>query len=495
MYKLNFVHKATASTNLGNQKIFYIIVLASMLMAMLFGLFAVTANPIIISLAVALIAGLYLLAKPDWIMWLVLSLGLLVVGVLPLHFDFVASKAAWSVSLLGFALLFLAFIRAAAHPGILKHTPLFVWLALFFLIFSVLNSLVQWYSAYEFLGGIKRYFQMYGLLFILSWATFEERDIHRWQIFFLIVALVQLPTSIYELLVFAPLLQSTWGVAAVDLVAGTFGAQKQGGGANGEMALFLIIMLAFLFARHKQKVLSLKRLILLSSFLIVPFFLGETKAIIVMLPLMFLVLYRHEIFTRFHYWLLGFIVATIVTMSVGFYLFSLYEKPIDQHIEQIIGYNFKETGYGKQYLNRTTVLTFWAEKQGAHDPVSLMFGNGLGSSHTIAGGHIAKDYPGYGIDLTSVSVLLWDVGVFGFSLFVAIFFSAWNYARKLWKESVIPAVRADAIAIQASLALFAFHLFYRVTLLELTSIQIVFYSILGYLALLYRNHSASCISK
>ncbi|MBK6959456.1 MAG: hypothetical protein IPH22_15235 [Nitrosomonas sp.] len=325
----------------------------------------------------------------------------------------------------------------------------------------------------------------------MSWTTFDERDIYRWKIFFLIVALVQLPTSIYELLVFAPLLQATWGVAAVDLVAGTFGAQKQGGGANGEMSLFLIIMLAFLFARHKQKVLSLKWLIWLSPVLIVPFFLGETKAIIVMLPLMFVVLYRHEIFTRFHYWLLGFIVATIVTVGTGYYLFSLSSRPIDQYFEQVINYNFKEKGYAEYHLNRTTVLTFWVEKQGLHDPVSFMFGNGLGTSHTLTGGHIAKSYSGYGIDLTLVSAMLWDVGVFGFSLFVAIFVSSWNCARKLWRESVIPAVRADAIAIQASLSLFAFHLFYRVTLLELISIQIVFYSILGYLAWLYRNHTAT----
>ncbi|MBK6959455.1 MAG: hypothetical protein IPH22_15230 [Nitrosomonas sp.] len=146
MYKQDFVYKVSASSDSGSQKVFYSIVFASVLMAMLFGLFAVTANPIIISLAIALIAGTILLAKPDWIVWLVLTLGLLVVGILPLHFDFIASKVAWGVSLLGFALLFLAFVRAATHPGILKHTPFFVWLALFFLIFSVLNSLIQWHS-------------------------------------------------------------------------------------------------------------------------------------------------------------------------------------------------------------------------------------------------------------------------------------------------------------------------------------------------------------
>ena len=120
-------------------------------------------------------------------------------------------------------------------------------------------------------------------------------------------------------MVFAPSLQSTWGVAAVDLVAGTFGAKKEGGGANGEMALFLIVILAFLLARYKQRILPFKRVVLLSIFLIAPFFLGETKAILVMLPLMFFVLYRHEILTRFHYWLLGFVVAILITAGADFF--------------------------------------------------------------------------------------------------------------------------------------------------------------------------------
>lgn len=495
MHKQDSVYKVNASAGLVSQRIFYIIVLASALMAILFGLFAVTANPIIISLAIALVAGTILLAKPDLIMWLVLSLGLLVVGILPLHFDFIASKAAWGVSLLGFFLMSIAFMGGVTSPNTLKDTPIFIWLALGFLVYALLNSLIQWYSAGEFLGGFKRYFQVYGLMFAVCWINFSERDIRRWQAFFLIVALLQLPFALYELIIFAPLLHSTWGVAAVDIVAGTFGSGKDGGGANGEMALFLIIMLAFLLARYMEKMLSVAHLFLLMPFLLAPLFLGETKAVIVMLPLMFLVLYRHEIFIRLHHWLLGFIIATMITVAAGYYYLSLSHVPIDQQIETIIDYNFYERGYGKQHLNRTTVLTFWAEKQGAHDPISFMFGNGLGSSHTNGGGHVAQLYPAYGIGLTAVSTLLWDVGVFGFILFVFILSFAWSCAARLWRESVLPTVRADAIAIQAALALFGFHLFYRGALLEIPTIQIVFAALLGYLAWLHRRHVALTRSK
>lgn len=491
MYKQDSFNKASISADSGTKKLFYVIALASVLMAILFGLFAVTANPIIITLAVALVGGSFLLTKPIWMVWLLLASGLLVVGMLPLYLDFLASKAGWGVSILGFILLLMALLRIATFQKAFKATPTFIWFALFFLAYAIINSLLQWHTAFEFLGGLKRYFQMYGLLFMLCWFDFDDRDIHRWRMFFFLTALLQLPVAIYELLVFAPLLASTWGVAAVDLVAGTFGAQKDGGGANAEMCLFLVIMMAFLLARHKEKILSIKWLVIFLSILIPPLFLGETKAVIVMLPLMFLVLYRHEVITRFHYWLIGFISAILLVTAIGYYYLSLNSKPVDQQIADTIEYNFQNKGYGGLRLNRTTVLSFWAEKQGAHDPVSFMFGNGIGSSHTATRGHVAKLYPAYGIGLTAVSTLLWDLGIVGLGLFIAILIFAWDCTRRLWKESHIPSVRADAIAIQAALALFMFHIFYRDALLELPSLQIVFAGLLGYLAWVYRRHFSS----
>lgn len=457
---------------------------------MLFGLFAVTANPIIVSMAGALIVGMVLFFRPAWILWLVLVLGLLVVGILPLHLDFIASKAAWGVSLLGFFLMLVAFLGIATSPSILKGTPAFIWIALGFMAYALLNSFIQWHSPGDLLGGFKRYFQMWGIMFALCWLTFDERDIRRWQFFFVIVALLQLPFAVYELIIFVPRLEATWGVAAIDVVAGTFGAKVDGGGASGEMALFLVIMLAFLLARHLGKSLSVGRIIQLVPLILAPLFLGETKAVVIMLPLMFLVLYRHEIFIRLHYWLMGFVVLTLITVSAGYYYLSFSDRPMDTHIEEILEGNIYNKGYGFLHLNRTTVLTFWAEKQGSHDPISFMFGNGLGSSHTATRGYVAKHYPNHGIDLTTASALLWDVGVFGFILFIAILALAWKSAQRLQRESAMPTLRADAAAIQAALALFAFHIFYRGTLLDLISIQIVFAALLGYLAWLCRKHAA-----
>ncbi|MGZ8941901.1 MAG: hypothetical protein ACXW00_03920 [Methylobacter sp.] len=471
------------------------IILASLLMAILFGWISTTANLIIISIAVAMFAGGVLLARPVWIVWIALFMGLLMVGIMPLYYEQLGSKSGWAVSILCFILMFLALFRTITTPDTRKGTPSFIWLLFIFLIYAILNSLVQWYSVEEFVGGFKRYFQMWGLLFSLCWLNFDERNIRRWQFFFLIVALIQVPFAIYENILLVPMREALVNffpdMVPIDVVGGTFGSSLYGGGNSGEMATFLVIILAFLLARTMQKTLSIGRLIPLTLWILFPLFLGETKAVIIMLPLMFLVVYRRELLAKPHYGLLLLFVCILLMIGMGYAYLNIMEMSLNELLTQTLSYNLYEKGYGASHLNRTTALTFWASQQGAHDPISFVFGNGLGSSHQETRGHLDLRYPHFGIGLTASSTLLWDMGVVGCGLFFAIFVQAWRAAGRLYRESTEPMICADAIAIQAALSLFFFHIFYRLELLENIGIQIVFASVLGYLAWLYRRHAVS----
>ena len=272
---------------------------------------------------------------------------------------------------------------------------------------------------------------MWGLLFALCWFPFVERDVRRWRVFLLIVALVQLPFAVYELIALVPLREGLRNVVPIDVVAGTFGAMLYGGGASGEMACFLIIVLAFLLSQQMEKTLPPRRVMLLAMLVLTPLFLGETKAVVVLLPIMFLVLYRRAIIARPLYGLAGLILGVLLTAASGLFYFSLSERHVDDQIRDYLDYNIYDKGYGQYHLNRTTVLTFWAQQQGTHDPISFVLGNGLGSAHNPAGGHVAMRYPNHGIGLTTASSLLWDVGIFGFGLFGAIFVMAGRNAGHL----------------------------------------------------------------
>lgn len=460
--------------------------------AVLFGLVAVTANPIVVGLAVGLFAGTMLLAKPVWVLWLVFFLGLLVAGIVPIWAEGAASKAVWGISALGFLLMIRAWSHALAVPGLARHTPAFVWLALAFLVYAIVNTVIHVPTAYEAFSGFKRYFQAAGLLFALAWLPIGEADIRRWRRFFLVVALVQLPWAIYELVKLVPIREGFRyaypGLVPIDVVAGTFGANMTGGGANAEMATFLILVLGFLLARLREKTFTLGRLLLLAPLVLAPLFIGETKVVVVLLPLYFLALYRRELIARPRLALAGLMLGALLAVAAGYAYVQIAKKPVDRLVDDTLSYNVYEKGYGGYALNRTTVLSFWAREQGLRDPAGAVLGHGLGAAHDVTGGEIARRYPGYGISLTGASMLLWEQGVMGMALFLAILAAAWRAAGRLLKGPAAPAwARADAAAIQAALPVFAFYLVYRNTMLEVLPFQIVFWGLLGYLAWLTRR--------
>jgi hypothetical protein len=378
-------------------------------------------------------------------------------------------------------------------PGVARDTPAFVWMALAFMLYAIFNSLIQWYSLGEFVGGFKRYFQVFGLLFALSWLAISENDIQRWRKLFVIVALVQLPFAVYELISLVPVREGLRyaypGMVPIDVVAGTFGAHLYTGGANAEMATFLIIVLAFLLARHREKVLSARVLLCLVPIVLAPLFMGETKVVVILLPLMFLILFRSEIVSRPHFALLWFCIGGLLSVAAAYaYLNTTQFHSLDDLTTNTLDYNVYDKGHGALKLNRASTLSFWAAEQGLDNPVSPVFGNGLGSAHEHTGGHIARRYPGFGVGLTAMATLLWDHGVVGTALFLSVLALAWRAAAVLRRQSTEAIVRADAAAIQVSLALFAFYLIYRLALLETLSFQIVFATLLGYLAWLHRRH-------
>jgi hypothetical protein len=464
-----------------------------------FGLLAITANPVFISIGVGLLLAPLFLAKPDWNIWIILVIGLLVAGVLPLWVDWFASKVIWVISLLSFVLMFSALFRAASTSETIRSTPAFVWLALIFMTVTVLNSLAQWSSLYEFASGLKRYFQAIGLLFALAWLGFNERQVRSWRVFFIIVAITQLPWAIYQLVDLVPMregIRSAYpGMVPIDIVAGTFGSQMYSGGASAEMATFLIVMLAFLLSHRREKLIGLGNYLLLLPFVLLPLFMGETKVVVLLLPMMFFTLYRRDFITRPHHALLAVVMCALIAGGAGYAYFNVTKaKSLDTFVTNTLGYNVYEKGRGNRELNRTTVLTFWTEQQGWHDPASTIFGSGLGAVHDRTGGSLLMSkYDGYGIGLTAISTLLWEQGIFGTALFLSILIFAWRTAGRLQLEGKHPWMRADAAAIQAALPLFAFYLFYRNALLEMLPFQIFFYSLLGYLAWLHYQH-AYCVS-
>jgi hypothetical protein len=280
------------------------------------------------------------------------------------------------------------------------------------------------------------------------------------------------------------------GLVPIDVVAGTFGAALKGGGSSAEMAAFLILVLAFILARWREKVLGKSPWVLgLFAVVAAPLFIGETKIVLIVLPLALLVLYQREVIRNPARGLLVLAFGAGFTVTLGAAYLHIMGVTLDRALDDGLAYNIGKTGYGGWKLNRTTVLTFWLEKQGWHDPVSVVFGNGLSAAmdSTKPPGFLAQHYAGMGIGLTGASQLLWEQGVVGFTLLTAVFVGAWRTANRLVTTAREAWVRADAAAVQAALPVFFVWLFYRNSLLESVPIQIVFACVLGYLGWLWRR--------
>jgi hypothetical protein len=463
----------------------------------LFGSLASTANPLIIGMAASSFIGILLLEKPIWTTELVIILGLFVGGLVVLFFGDLAIKMVWGVSILGFVLLVSSFYKLVTTPHVIKSTPAFIWIALLFFVYSIVDSLLQLYSATEMIGGFKRYFQVWGLLFGLCWLGFSKKDVDRWCKIVLIICLLQAPFCLYQNLILVPIREdyvaSIPGLEPIDVVAGTFGADMFGGGNNAEMATVLLMVFAFLLTRFKMKILATKKLLWVSLILLSPLVMGETKIVVLLLPIMVFVLYRKELLSRPHYAVMALILGAIF-MAITLNVYMIMTKmTLDQLIFDTIAYNFYEIGYGNCYLNRTTVLVFWGQHQSLGDPLSFLFGNGLGSAREdfggLGSGHIDVKYQGYCTGLTGVSMLLWELGVFGMGLFLVMMASAWHCANQLMAQTIDPEVRADVAAIQASIALFIVYPLYRDTLLSEFSFQLIFTLMLGYLAWLHKQQA------
>jgi hypothetical protein len=464
--------------------------------AVAFGLISATANLLLVALSVGLVGGIFLLANPRVIVWIVLVAGLaggaLVSFVEPQFPQF--SKLPWAVVILSFLLW------APVAFGLLKgpRMPVFIWLLFAFLLLAVTTALLQKPAFSEFLSGFKRNFQAYGLLFALAVIPFAAKDIRQWLTASAVIAVMQLPFALYERFILVPLrggLES--GKAeATDVVAGTFGARLEGGSPNSLMVAYLLIAVAFVYMRWREGLLPGWKTVLFVVPCFIPMFLGETKIVLVLIPLIILVLHRRDALRRPGLFLfVTFIGAGLVILLAFVYAELMWKRPLFDVVEETVAYNFLHKGHGHLFLNRTTVVIFWWQKQSFADPVGFLFGHGIGSAYTgvtlFSVGHIAATYLGYGIDLTTLSLLLWEVGLIGLMLHLAIFVMAWMAAGRLAQTTYDPEARADAMSIQAAIAVFLLYHYYTNNIVSLLSGELFVAVILGYLGYLLRTAESS----
>lgn len=465
-------------------------------LAVLFGMIAITNNPILIGLAVGMILGLFLLASPKISIWLVIVLGL---GT-PALLDMTGlSRMLWAIAMLAILLWVPGMMHLfSLNPQHKKITPLYIWIAILFAVFALASTALQLHSFSELFGGFKRYFQGFGLMLVLATMPWARADFDRWLKALLAIALLQLPFAIFERFLLVPLRGGIemLGGQATDVVAGTMGANLTGGSPNSIMVFFVLMAFACVIARWKEKLIPTGRACLLSAILLLPLALGETKVVIVLLPMIAMLLLTKDIQREPSKFIPILFLLFVLTFALAYlYVYVMLDSTFIDAVEGILRYNIQDIGYGNLLLNRTTVLTFWAGLHDWSNPMTFLFGHGLGSSYGAGfdAGHMAQLYPKYGINLTTISTLLWDLGVVGLVLYVSILAVAWLQIGRIERQTTDPQMRADSLSIRVGIALSVVFLMYSDSQINLIVHEIIIAVMLGYGAFLYRQHQTSQI--
>jgi hypothetical protein len=463
----------------------------SLLAAAFMGQLAASGNLILAAASLGAMVVLGLMFAPALSVWVIIVLPLGLSGFIALGGLF-ASKATWLVSVLSLILL---------APSLLnlfwsRRAPSYVWVGLVFIIYALAVSLISGIDARQLVGGFKRYFQGYGLLFALAILPFAASHISKWRMAFFVLACIQLPMCLFQLLVMVPLRGGFAKGENTDVVAGTFGGYLEGGSNNSDLVLFQLTALAFLVAFRRNGLVSLNKFWALALIFLLPLAMGETKIVVVLLPLCLACVYAEDLAKN----PLKLIPWSIAAFGMAYGLATAYSEfyiglPLPEVIEDTLRYNIEDVGYGLLVLNRWTSITFWLDNHGIGNLPTLLFGHGLSASYTTQFladcGHISQRYPGFGLDLTGLSALLWDVGVVGLFLFSLILLLGIFKAFQLARNAKTAQTKSEAIGIRTGLIILFVYLPYNNTSVNLVTTELIAAALLGYLALIARQNENS----
>lgn len=454
-------------------------------------------KPIPIALTLGTIAGIALLGALPLVIWIILAGVLLVSGPVAMFVPDL-EKASWLFALLGF------FLTGAAmlYPAVGRHRfdrplPAFVIMAILLFVYGLLSLA---YSGGPILEGVKagkRYFQFFGLLFVLAVIPFPPDLVRRWWGFLVALAMLQLPFAAYQRIVLVPMRENMPGVVPVDIVVGTMEGSLTGGGNSSVMALLLVFVLSYLIAAYRDGILSARRLLFSAILVTAPMPLGEVTLLIILLPLALVAVHFDFIRRRAFRFLLIVLLAAALVVATGWMFLAINAKPgqtVSNMIEAIIAYNFGSTGYyGGNSLNRTTVYSYWLRHQSLSDPVSLFFGHGLGSAFGGVGepnpGHMDVAHAHKYIGLTTASSVLWDLGLVGLVLLVGLCLSAAHYASQLTALARPGFDRASCRALNAMTLMLLAMLFYSDGPIAVPSLEVLMALSIGLIAWRWRSTS------
>jgi hypothetical protein len=426
---------------------FLAVIAVVVLLGAIGGVLSATGKPLLIAVFFGGVLTLMIISSRVALFWFVIVMGVIVTGLCQLYVPqlkyvrYIVPLASAPLLLHGLTDYFTSWTRTRVQP----FPTIMAW-AIAFALACLVSALVNLSDPVVALVGIKDYLGMWGLFLSVVFLRWPANFIKRvaWGMFF--IALLQLPFVAQEYLILVPRRVGLGGgVVPVDIVAGTFGAILEAGGANAVLAAYQVVVVACLVGLWKNGALSGIKTAVLSVALLSPMVINQARITALYVPLAFIILFHRDIAAK----PLKFIVASAAMVGLLAILMtalvvgsnSSKVKDSADLVNLIIAQQTEDSNDRVgQYseLSRWTALTFWAKEHVRANPINTLIGHGVGASRENAGVVVGaeslaeKKYGGLRIGYTALSALLWDTGVIGLitvlGMFAAAFFTAGSVA-------------------------------------------------------------------
>jgi hypothetical protein len=353
----------------------------------------------------------------------------------------------------------------------------------------------------RFIVGIKGYFQVWALLFAITFIPWRQSTVDAIPRVLLIIALIQIPFVLHQLLVLVPSRSGVGdGIVAVDVIAGTFGASLEGGGANATLAAFLVMALAGSVSAVQYRAMPAWWLLVLVPMLMFPMLVNMAKVSVLYIVAAFGVLFYRDMLAhpmRFLAAIAGIAALGAVLMTA--FTLSAPENAGVEDWQSLIEYTYQSNIEEEQVagqLTRASTLDYWIEKHWPADIMGMLIGHGVGVTRVADAADpfestvsVSQGGAPLIIDLTlkpgttSIAAILWEGGVIALTLIAGLLVATYRSAGRsalFYKD--VPERAATLRAVQACVAVLFISLFHKNMFVFDVIYQTLLVVIIGYTA-------------
>jgi hypothetical protein len=300
----------------------------------------------------------------------------------------------------------------------------------------MIGAIAEMVSPGPLISGVREYFKFLPLLFLPAVYEFSDKQLKVLLGTFLFMAALQVPLAFYQRFV-----QFSHMMHTGDPITGTVTT-------SSSLTMVLCLAIALVMTLYVNRKVTLSVAILLFCYLAAPTTINETKATTLLLPIAVIgpFILTPGVDRK---WRKAFPLVAICVLGLAAYMF-VYNTLVQNRWGGNTINEFFSTGHYELYLYRGIQVGENSHVIGrvdsmilpaavlSEDWMQLFFGLGIGNLSPSSLPGVQGEYfemgSRYGFGRTAVGNLIWETGIIGLLLYLALYVFVWRDSRRYAKS-------------------------------------------------------------